>query len=404
MTQKSETTPDLQNIVLRAVEIAAERGLPLPPQEMADIVVAQDAPAPPEAVLNGAGDLAHSAPWNQFPPDLVDKIRRVDIMASLHGIAPSMQAVEREIENLITSPVKLIADLTTHTLGAGGKRLRPALTILAAQLCSGTDEPPDNTVIVCSALVELTHTSSLLHDDVVDDADVRRGKPAANLIWGNETSVLVGDYLFAQVFVTASQKGFTDLMHPLAYATAQMCAGELLETQTRRNLTITEKQCREIIALKTASLTECACRLGGRAMKANDEQIERLARFGYGIGMAFQIVDDVFDIIATQGRVGKPVGNDIREGDITIPMLRAMQVCGDAEKEELRALVGKDPINDEEVGRGLAILRGCDAVPYSLGVAAEFVASAKAQLDIFPDGAALDMLHDIADYVLSRDK
>ena len=403
MTQEKSPT-DLQGVVLQAVEMAAERGLPLPPQDISDIVVSQDAPAPADGALNGAGDLAHSAPWNLFPPDLIDKIRRVDIMQSLHGIAPSMQAVEKEIEHLITSPVKLIADLTTHTLGAGGKRLRPALTILSAQLCSGTDEPPDNTVIVCSALVELTHTSSLLHDDVVDDADVRRGKPAANLIWGNETSVLVGDYLFAQVFVTASQKGFTDLMHPLAYATAQMCAGELLETQTRRKLDITEKQCREIIALKTASLTECACRLGGRALKATDEQIERLARFGYGIGMAFQIVDDVFDIIATEGRVGKPVGNDIREGDITLPMLRAMQVCSEAEKAELRALVGKDPITDEEVARALAILRGCDAVPYALGVAAQFIASAKEQLDIFEPIPARDKLYDIADYVLSRDK
>jgi geranylgeranyl pyrophosphate synthase len=289
-------------------------------------------------------------------------------------------------------------------MGAGGKRLRPALTLLAAQLCGEDAQSPAQRTLLCAAAVELMHTTALIHDDVVDSAAVRRGKPAANLIWGNETSVLVGDYLFAQVFVTVAQPEFVDLLPAMAQATSQLCAGELLETQTRGLLSMPEEQYCDIIALKTAALTECACRLGGLAVFAAPERVERLARFGREIGMAFQIVDDCFDVVSTEGRVGKPVGNDIREGDITLPMLRAMQVCSESDKETLRAIIGKDPISDEEVATAVQILRGCDAVEYSLSVAAGFVRSAKAQLEDFGDSAARSMLHDIADYTLSRDK
>jgi geranylgeranyl pyrophosphate synthase len=315
-----------------------------------------------------------------------------------------MKAVEEQLEALITSPVKIIADLAAHTMGAGGKRLRPALTLLCAQLCGDEAQNPSRRTVLCAAAVELMHTTALIHDDVVDSAAVRRGKPAANLIWGNEASVLVGDYLFAQVFVTVAQPEFVDLLPAMAQATSQLCAGELLETQTRGLLTMPEQQYLDIIALKTAALTECACRLGALAVGADPEHAERLARFGREIGMAFQIVDDVFDVVATQGRVGKPVGNDIREGDITLPMLRAMQVCSDADKATLRDIIGKDPISDEEVATALEILRRSDAVEYSMHKATEFIRSARAQLDEFEDGAARTMLCDIADYTVSRDK
>jgi geranylgeranyl pyrophosphate synthase len=289
-------------------------------------------------------------------------------------------------------------------MGAGGKRLRPALTLLCAQLCGDEAQSPSRRTVLCAAAVELMHTTALIHDDVVDSAAVRRGKPAANLIWGNEASVLVGDYLFAQVFVTVAQPEFVDLLPAMAQATSQLCAGELLETQTRGLLTMPEQQYLDIIALKTAALTECACRLGALAVGADAERAERLARFGREIGMAFQIVDDVFDVVATQGRVGKPVGNDIREGDITLPMLRAMQVCSEADKATLRDIIGKDPISDEEVATALEILRRSDAVEYSMHKATEFIRSARAQLDEFEDGAARTMLCDIADYTVSRDK
>jgi geranylgeranyl pyrophosphate synthase len=140
------------------------------------------------------------------------------------------------------------------------------------------------------------------------------------------------------------------------------------------------------------------------AMNAPAEHTERLARFGHDIGRAFQIVDDVFDLTATEGRIGKPVGNDIREGDITLPMLRVMQTGSEADKEELRSLVGKSPITEEEVARALEILRSGDAMEYSMALAAEFIASAKAQLDIFEPSEALNMMYDIADYVLTREK
>jgi geranylgeranyl pyrophosphate synthase len=243
---------------------------------------------------------------------------------------------------------------------------------------------------------------------VVDEADTRRGRPTARRLWGNPTSVLVGDYLFAQVFVTASQHGFGELMQPLAVATAQMCAGALLETQTRGHLPMSETQYLEIIALKTASLVECACRLGTMAMNTENEVTEKLARFGHDVGMAFQIVDDVLDVTATAGRIGKPVGHDIREGDITLPMLRAMQTASATERAELTRILAAaaqdGDVSEAEVQRALEILRSGDAVEYSLALAREYIASAKAQLEAFPKTRARAMLSDIADYVASREK
>ncbi|MDQ3814213.1 MAG: polyprenyl synthetase family protein, partial [Armatimonadota bacterium] len=222
---------------------------------------------------NGAGicnGLAGAAPLPNHSSVIgtLHGLRPIDIKRSLADLAPHLKAVEDEIERLITTPIKLIADIAAHTLGAGGKRLRPALTLLSAQLCGDDPLRPDARVVTSAAAVELTHTTTLLHDDVVDAAEMRRGKPSANLAWGNETSVLVGDYLFAQVFVVASQESFADLLHPLAHAATELCAGELMETQLRRCLDMEEKQYHEIISLKTASLTECACRLGALALHA----------------------------------------------------------------------------------------------------------------------------------------
>lgn len=391
--------PDEQQIIIEAVEVAAQRGLPL-----AAPVNAQAEQK--KAEKNGA--LPRQTPWSQLPAEALQKAQGDAVMQSLASIAPRMKAVEKEIEKLITSPIKLIADISSHTMSAGGKRLRPALTLICAQLCGDDGETPNPRVVTCAAAIELTHTTTLLHDDVVDESDMRRGRPTARLLWGNETSVLVGDYLFAQVFVTASQRGFGELMQPLAVATAEMCAGVLLETQTRGYLQMTEKQYREIIALKTAALVDCACRLGAMSMDADEETVSKLARFGHDIGMAFQIVDDVFDITATEGRIGKPVGNDIREGDVTLPMIRAMQVSGPAERAEFERILAQTAndgqIPESDVQRALEIMRGCDAVEFSLQVARDYVASGLEQLGSFPDTPAKTMLREIAQYVTSREK
>jgi geranylgeranyl pyrophosphate synthase len=310
--------PDVQETVLAATRTALLRNMPLSSRI--------ERHRPDVIRYNGNGSCAKSTSCSRSAPSSVP-----------------MQAVEEQIEQLITSPVKVIGDLAAHTMSAGGKRLRPALTISLLSCVAKTQTTPSQRTLLCAAAVELMHTTALIHDDVVDSAAVRRGKPAANLIWGNETSVLVGDYLFAQVFVTVAQPEFVDLLPAMAQATSQLCAGELLETQTRGLLSMPEEQYCDIIALKTAALTECACRLGGLAMFAAPERVERLARFGREIGMAFQIVDDCFDVVSTEGRVGKPVGNDIREGDITLPMLRAMQVCSESDKETLRSIVGQRP-------------------------------------------------------------
>jgi geranylgeranyl pyrophosphate synthase len=394
--------PNQQQAAIAAVEVAAARGLPL----AADFVHPPQC-GPQRDVGNGY-HAPHQAPWDELPAEVMEKARSAEVLSSLESIAPRMATVEAEIERLITTPIKLIADVASHTMSAGGKRLRPTLTLLAAQLCGDEGETPNNRVATCAAAIELTHMTSLLHDDVVDEADTRRGRPTARLQWGNATSVLVGDYLFAQVFVTASQQGFGELMQPLAEATAQMCAGELLETQTRGYGQMSEAQYLEIIALKTASLVECACRLGALAMNAGEEACERLARFGHDVGMAFQIVDDVLDVTASAGRLGKPVGHDIREGDVTLPMLRALQVGEEHERSELTRILDMaaqgHEVDDDEVRRALEILRRGDAIAYSRQQAQAYISSAKQQLEGFAPSPARAMLHDIADYVMTREK
>lgn len=390
--------PNEQKIVIEALGIATQRKLPL----AMHLDSSTDEATPPNGTTT-------PLPVEILSPQVIEQAQRVDIMQSLSAIEPRMAAVEAEIESLITSPIKLITDIATHTLGAGGKRLRPAMTLISAQLCGDAEAIPNERVVSCAAAIELTHTTTLLHDDVVDNADTRRGKPTARMLWGNETSVLVGDYLFTQVFVTAAQKGFGNLVLPLAIATSQMCAGVLLETQTRGYLDISETQYREIISLKTAALTDCACRLGAMAMDAPQEQVDALAQFGHDIGMAFQIIDDLLDVTADQGRLGKPVGHDIREGDVTLPMLRAMQVGTEEEKNALRKVVGdavspEAIVQEEDVQRALEVLRSYDCIEYSFKIAEQFIASAKTQLEIFPDAPAKTMLLDIADYVMSREK
>ena len=408
-----EPRPDLHRALEEAIEISARRGTAL-----ADVVAA-NAPK----VSNGAAkidstkadgkaggeskpkeaEFATPVPHrDELPPEALEGIRSVDIMQSLAPLAPRMKSVEREIERMITTPVKLVADIAGHVLGAGGKRLRPALALLAAQICGDDGDNPAPRAVTCACLVELTHTTTLLHDDVVDGATTRRGKPAANLVWGNETSVLVGDYLFAQVFVTASRRGIAELMHPLAHATAQMCAGELLETQMRGYWEMSDTQYLEIVALKTGSLTECACRMGALAIEADEAKVEALGNFGRFIGVAFQIVDDVFDVTSSSEEIGKPVGNDLREGAITLPMLWTLGHSPDA--DELREVLASDEKNDAQVARALEIMRAGDAVARSMQLARDYTDKAKAELDIFPDSDAKSMLQDIADYVLSREK
>jgi geranylgeranyl pyrophosphate synthase len=397
--------PDLHTALEEAIEVSAQRGTPLTSlvsQAMQGAVESQAPNAQLPNATNGAFRNTPVPPWNMMPPEILDGIRQVDIMQSLAPLSTRMKSVEKEIEKLITTPVKLVADIAGHVLGAGGKRLRPALTLLSAEVCGDGSENPSPRAVTCAALVELTHTTTLLHDDVVDSATMRRGRPAANLIWGNETSVLVGDYLFAQVFVTASRRGIAELMHPLAHATAQMCAGELLETQMRGFWEMSEKQYLEIVALKTGSLTECACRMGALAVDSSEANVEALGTYGRSIGVAFQIVDDVFDVISNEEGLGKPVGNDLREGAITLPMLRSLTTSPD--RDELRDLLIKEQKSDEDVLRALAIMRTGDSVAYAMQLAKDYAEAAKQQLEIFPDVPARDMLCDIADYVLSREK
>jgi geranylgeranyl pyrophosphate synthase len=339
-----------------------------------------------------------------FTPEMGDAVASQNKdLSVLAPLQPQMQAVEAEIAKLVTTPVQVVAEVAAHSLQAGGKRLRPALTILCAQLCGDGTLQAAPRVLTSAAVVELTHTTTLLHDDVVDEASTRRGKPSANSVWGNQTSVLVGDYLFAQVFVTLSKPEFIDLIQPLALATARMCAGELQEEQMRHSPELDEAQYRQIIALKTASLIECACHFGAISMDADEDTTQRLGQFGHYIGMTFQIIDDVLDLTASAGRLGKPVGHDIREGDVTLPMLRALEQCNPQDSIELRAIIENPDVDETSVQRAIELIRSSDAIEYSHAAARDYADKAVQLLTNFPESSTREMLEKITEYVVSRD-
>lgn len=338
-----------------------------------------------------------------FTPEVLSAASQADDLSVLAPLKVQMEAVESEIAKLVTTPVQVVAEVAAHSLQAGGKRLRPALTILCAQLCGDGTSQAAPRVLASAAVVELTHTTTLLHDDVVDEASTRRGKPSANSVWGNQTSVLVGDYLFAQVFVTLSKPEFIELIEPLALATARMCAGELQETQMRHSPELDEAQYRQIIALKTASLIECACHLGALSMRADAELTQRLGQLGHYIGMTFQIIDDVLDLTASAGRLGKPVGHDIREGDVTLPMLRALEQSNEKDSAELRGIIENPDISEKDVQRALELIRASDAIEYSRIAAQDYADKALHILAEFPESSTREMLEKIVDYVVSRD-
>ncbi|MBP7559395.1 MAG: polyprenyl synthetase family protein [Armatimonadetes bacterium] len=311
-----------------------------------------------------------------------------------------MQAV---LDHLAGSRVPLLARACRHVLDGRGKRIRPTLLSLSARAAAGDDYRPSHDAVLLSAAVETVHVSSLLHDDVVDGASVRRGRVSVNAEWGSPISIFTADYLLAAVFQVLATPENVELLRGLATAVMRMCEAEVLQASSVGNLDVTEDHYREIIDGKTAALMSTACRIGALAASTESSRATRLAEFGRAFGMAFQITDDVLDIAGNAEEVGKPLGSDIRAGYFTLPIIALRNGADEATAAELRALLGRGTrISDDVVAEIAASVRASGALEYCQRVAGTYVDEALDHLSALPDSEARQALEALCRGLLDR--
>ena len=311
-----------------------------------------------------------------------------------------MAAVDRLIRDRLASDVVLINQVAEYIVGAGGKRLRPMLLLLATG-ASGGREAIDGRAHQLAAVVEFIHTATLLHDDVVDESDMRRGRRTANSVWGNAASVLVGDFLYSRSFQLMVELQRMDVMRILADTTNRIAEGEVLQLLHIRNPDTDEAAYLRVIERKTAVLFAAATRLGALLADAPPHDCDALEAFGLNLGYAFQIADDVLDYAADADVLGKNLGDDLAEGKMTLPLIHAMGHSDDGVRAELRRIVEEGDLD------GLATVQAaiarCGSLDYSRARAMAYAEAADAALAALPGNAYVDALRGLARYSVCRD-
>ncbi len=291
-----------------------------------------------------------------------------------------------------------IPQVTAHLVGAGGKRLRPMLVLAAARMC-GYGGPYH---VHLAATVEFIHTATLLHDDVVDESARRRGRPTANLLWDNKSSVLVGDYLFARAFQLMIETGSLRVLDILANASATISEGEVLQLTAARDLATGEDTYLKIIRGKTAALFSAATEVGGVIAGAPDAQVRALFDYGDALGIAFQIVDDLLDYGGATDAIGKNVGDDFRERKLTLPVIKAVAKADTEERAFWTRVIEKGAQRDGDLAHAMALIDRHAALQATRAEALDWAEKAKAAILKLPDTELRGMLHDLADYVVAR--
>lgn len=311
-----------------------------------------------------------------------------------------MERMEHRIHESLGTDVPLIQQVSTYILGSGGKRFRPLLHLLSARLCGYREH---NAEYLLGSVVEYIHTASLLHDDVVDEAKVRRGRSSANSLWGNQASILVGDYLYSKALYHAVRLQNQRVMDVLSETTTTMSEGEVLQLMQIQNIDITEADYFRLVECKTGVLISASCRLGAIISKAPLSQEDALTAYGKNLGFAFQITDDTLDYAADQKRLGKVLGKDLAEGKVTLPLIYTIRKASSDEKERLRDILEADTITDSDLAYTLGLMEKYDAVEEALRVAQSFSDASKAALNPCPDSAPRQALMALADYVVQRE-
>ncbi len=322
----------------------------------------------------------------------------MDINDIFDLVSDEMDLVEEEFENNLKSDIPLIPLIGKHILSSGGKRMRPLFLLLSARLAGykGTDDVP------LAAIMEFIHTATLLHDDVVDGAVMRRGQEAAHVIWGNAASVLVGDFLFSKSFKLLTTHGTMEILHAVSAATTAIAEGEVLQLVKTCDLDITEDEYLRVVINKTAMLLAAPCEVGGLLGDVTEEQVEALRVFGLDLGVAFQIVDDCLDYIADEEAFGKKIGTDLSEGKITMPLIHVLSCCTGEERERIDVIVNKKNLEEGDLDFVLGLIERCGSIAWSKEKARKLVDGAKEKLLIFEQGIFRDALEGLADYTVTR--
>ncbi len=328
--------------------------------------------------------------------DKREKPSPLDRLAAL--IDDDLRSVNQEIVTRMHSPVSLIPELAGHIIAAGGKRLRPMLTLAASKLCGydGTRQ------ILLATCIEFIHTATLLHDDVVDESELRRGMDSANALWGNQASVLVGDFLFSRSFELMVEDGSLDVLGLLSSASSILAEGEVLQLMTANDTETSETAYLDVIESKTAILFAAACELGAIVGERPDTEREALRAYGQNLGVAFQVIDDVLDYQAKEGTLGKTVGDDFREGKVTLPIILAFRRGNDEERDFWRRTIENLVQEPSDLARAQSLLAKHNALEDSIERARHYSAIAKDALGLFPESEIKQALLDVVDFCIER--
>ena len=309
-----------------------------------------------------------------------------------------LKKIEAELSENLKPYLDLVSDVARHILFAGGKRLRPLLLVLSAKLC-GYHHDYAKTV---STALEYLHAATLLHDDIVDDAVLRRGKTVAHSVYGNAITVLVGDFLLARALAICADSDKIRVIHIISNLTENMSTGEVHQLMRKGDVSLTEDEYLEVIRRKTAVLFQAACIISAVISDAPKEKEEALASFGYNLGLAFQMVDDLFDYIMDTDELGKRVGADLREGKLTLPVIYALKKATPADRQQMLKIIQNEEFSPEEFQLLIALMKEYGGIAYTEKKAMACVQKAKEALSIFEPSRIRDSLFDIADYVLAR--
>jgi octaprenyl-diphosphate synthase len=349
-------------------------------------------------ILTQSGSLPSDKDIDLTPKETLPYHQTMNLQEVLASYEDRLHRVELRIKELFRNKVPFIPLIGDYIISSGGKRLRPLFHLISADLAGYEGDASIN----IASIIESIHTASLLHDDVVDMAEVRRGKASANALWGNQVVVLVGDFLYSNALREAVLLKNQKIMEALSAATTRMTEGELLQLNKVGDPDISETEYIDIISAKTGALISAACRAGAVLGGLSEEKEQALADFGMKIGIVFQMADDILDYMAEEHELGKKLCKDLEEGKITLPLLLLLSEADENDKAEVRSII-KD-LSEAGLERILGLLRKYRSIDASIAKAKKITEETKADLASFPDGRAKDALLAIADYSLQREK
>ena len=313
-------------------------------------------------------------------------------------IEEDLNKLEGAIEELLTTKIPFIKEVVYHIVKSGGKRIRPVLLIHSARMCAADGDKH----IPYAAIVEFIHTATLLHDDVVDNAETRRGSRTANEIWGNEPSVLVGDFLFSKSFDLMIENNNAKILRIMAKVTTGLAEGEILELLKTSDIGTTQEEYFEVISKKTAVLLSAACEIGAVLGRVDARKRAALRKYGYNVGMAFQLTDDILDYVSDDTILGKHAGTDLKEGKVTLPLIQALKSATEKERNQVRKTLDGRHVTVRDFEKVRGIIRKYGGIEYTLEISRKYVEDAKQSLKSFPSSPHRDALLDFADYIVTR--